>query len=77
METLIETFSTNPILYVTVGLIIRYIIGRRQFNRRGIGGLQHYRNFEVGFFTTIIEWLLKWTANGLILFGLLTMIINY
>lgn len=69
--------NTTAVLLITFGIAIRYIIGRRRFNRRGIGGLQHYRNFEAGFFTTIIEWLFKWAAYAMILFGLLTMIINF
>lgn len=53
-----------------VGLTIRLLIGRRQFNRRGIGGLQHFNNYFVGLITLFVEWILKWTATIMMLWGL-------
>ncbi|NGF55541.1 hypothetical protein G5B00_03360 [Parapedobacter sp. SGR-10] len=53
-----------------VGLAIRLIIGMRQFNRRGVGGLQHFNNYFVGLFTLIVEWVLKWGAAALMVWGL-------
>jgi hypothetical protein len=42
-------------LLIAIGLVIRYQIGRRRFNRRGIGGLQHFDGYGRGLITTIIE----------------------
>ncbi|MBW7891980.1 MAG: hypothetical protein H3C48_13365 [Chitinophagaceae bacterium] len=56
------------------GIVIRYFIERRRFNRRGLGGLQHFRNFERGVIITFLEWLFKWIANAMILFGLFLML---
>ena len=58
-----------PILFFT-GLGIRLIVGMRQFNRRGLGGLQHFSNYFVGLITLAIEWVLIWTALALVLWGL-------
>ncbi len=55
---------------VFVGLAIRLFVGMRQFNRRGLGGLQHFNNYFVGLITLAIEWVLKWTAAVLLLWGL-------
>jgi uncharacterized membrane protein len=70
-----ETLHHNPTLAVygiilcLTGLFIRYIIGKRRFNRRGIGGLQHYGNYTTAILTTIIEWVFSIIGFALILFG--------
>ncbi len=71
MEALIKLLEAMP--YPTmffVGLAIRLFVGMRQFNRRGLGGLQHFNNYFVGLITLAIEWVLKWAALALMLFGL-------
>jgi len=30
-----------------IGLAIRLLVGMRQFNRRGVGGLQHFNNYGI------------------------------
>ena len=37
------------------GLILRYLISRRRFNRRGIAGLQLFSSYEKWWFVTRIE----------------------
>lgn len=71
METIINLLQAMP--YPTmffVGLAIRLFVGMRQFNRRGLGGLQYFNNYFVGLITLAIEWILKWTALALMLWGL-------
>jgi len=71
MEALIKLLETMP--YPTmffVGLAIRLFVGMRQFNRRGLGGLQHFNNYFEGLITLAIEWVLKWAALALMLWGL-------
>ncbi|MBS1781052.1 MAG: hypothetical protein JST70_17130 [Bacteroidetes bacterium] len=53
-----------------IGLAIRLYIGMRQFNRRGVGGLQHFNNYFVGLITLFMEWILKWAATIMMLWGL-------
>lgn len=71
METLLNLLYTTPypILFF-IGLAIRLVVGMRQFNRRGLGGLQHFNNYFAGLITLFVERLLKWMAVGLMLYGL-------
>ncbi len=71
METIIKLLHcmSYPTLFF-VGLAIRLIIGMRQFNRRGVGGLQHFNNYFIGLITLSLEWILKWTATIMMLWGL-------
>lgn len=66
--TLLHHMSCPTMFFV--GLGIRLVIGMRQFNRRGLGGLQHFNNYFVGLITLTIEWILKWAALALMLWGL-------
>lgn len=71
MEALIKLLQGMP--YPTVffvGLAIRLFVGMRQFNRRGLGGLQHFNNYFVGLITLAIEWMLKLLALASMLWGL-------
>lgn len=76
MQNLIEYINPNAysLVFLLVGIIVRYIIGRRKFNRRGIGGLQHFSSFGVALVVTFLEWVLKWTANILIIAGVFMLI---
>jgi len=71
MGTLINLLykASSPLLFF-IGIGIRLFIGMRQFNRRGLGGLQHFNNYFVGLVTLSIEWVLKWAASSLMLWGL-------
>jgi hypothetical protein len=40
---------------LAIGLFIRYHMDRRRFNRRGIGGLQHFATYNKGLLTTLAE----------------------
>lgn len=71
MEALVKLFQamSYPTM-VFFGLAIRLFVGMRQFNRRGLGGLQHFNNYFVGLITLAIEWVLKWAALALLIWGL-------
>lgn len=56
------------IVLLIIGLLIRYIIGLRRFNRRGITGLQHFKTYGIGLLTTIIETFINIIA-GLMIIG--------
>lgn len=71
METFINLLWTMPYLSMLfIGLAIRLLISMRRFNRRGLGGLQHFNNYFLGLITLTIEWILKWAALALMLWGL-------
>lgn len=65
---------TPPISYTTLlilGAVLRLFVGMRRFNRRGLGGLQHFNNYFIALITLFVEWVLKMIGTGLILWGLL------
>jgi len=59
------------IILLTIGLSLRYIIGKRRFNRRGIAGLQHYKSYGVALITTIVESVVNIIAALLIIGALI------
>jgi hypothetical protein len=58
------------IFKLVVGLLIRYIIGRRRFNRRGIGGTQYFKSYATSLITPMIERILNIIAALMILAGI-------
>lgn len=71
METIISFLQTVPnTALIGTGIAFPLWVGMRRFNRRGIGGLQHFSNYFVGLATLFIEFLVRWTANILIVWGL-------
>ena len=54
-------------------LLLRYVIGRRRFNRRGVAGLQQFRSYRHFVVTTTIEYLIMTAANLCGLVGLFLM----
>lgn len=71
METIIGLLRTAPnTVLIGMGVALRLWVGMRRFNRRGIGGLQHFSNYFLGLATLLVEFLVWWTANILIVWGL-------
>lgn len=62
---------------VVIGLAIRYVISRRRFYRRGIGGLQHFRSYERGVFITFMEWIFSLLSFLILLGGIVTLGLYY
>lgn len=71
MEILNELtrIQVHGIYLLIAGLVIRFIVGRRRFNRRGVGGLQHFNSYIVDLIVMTIEWLFN-------LIGLLAIIMG-
>jgi len=60
----------TPMLLIAIGLFIRYHIGRRRFNRRGIGGLQQFSSYGKAVCITAIEKLIRFIGTLCLLAGL-------
>jgi PRTRC genetic system protein E len=58
------------LLLLALGLLIRYHIGRRRFNRRGIGGLQQFPTYGRFIFTMIVKRVIDFIATLCLLVGL-------
>jgi hypothetical protein len=69
-----STFLTGMILSA-LGLWLRYHIGRRRFNRRGIGGLQQFPTYGRFIFTVIIERVIYFLATLCLWAGLILLAI--
>jgi 1,4-dihydroxy-2-naphthoate octaprenyltransferase len=69
------TFLTAMIL-TAIGLCIRYHIGRRRFNRRGIGGLQQFPTYGRFIFTMVIERVIYFIGTLCLLAGLLLLAVS-
>lgn len=49
------TTITLAIILIIICFVIRYAINKRRFKRRGIGGLQHFQNYEHAWIITLVE----------------------
>lgn len=65
------TVITIGIFFVILGFIIRYKIIKRRFNRRGLAGLQHFKNYEQAWLVTLIERILMVLSFIMIVTGLI------
>ena len=59
------------LLLLAICLFIRYQIGKRRFNRRGVGGVEHFSTYGKAIFTGLLERLLLLIGNGCGLAGLI------
>ncbi|MFB9843879.1 molybdenum ABC transporter permease [Mucilaginibacter ginsenosidivorans] len=66
--------ALNAIVLIGTGLLVRYLINRRRFNRRGIAGLQLFSSYEKWWLTTRIEALFNLLGLLAIIGGILLLI---
>ena len=65
-----KTTCITGLLLTAIGLFIRYHIGRRRFNRRGIGGLQQFPTYGRFILTVTIERIIYFIGTLCLLAGL-------
>jgi hypothetical protein len=61
---------TEGIIICGIGFLLCYFVGRRRFNRRGIGGLQQYNSYGTAIITTLFEKMVNFIGIILLLIGL-------
>ena len=61
------------ILFLVLGLGLRYWINRRKFYRRGPMGAEGFSSYEKSVLIKFIERVGKWVAYAMIIFGLLAL----
>ena len=61
------------ILFLVVGLGLRYWLNRRKFYRRSITGTEGFSSYEMSVGIRFIERVGKWIAYALIIFGVLSL----
>lgn len=76
MEILNELtrIQIHGIYLLIAGLVIRFIVGRRRFKRRGIGGLQHFNSYIVALIVMTIEWLFNLAGLLAIVLGVFLLV---
>lgn len=77
LKIIIMDYTSIGWITLVIGAVLRYIVARRKFNRRGVGGMEHYKNFESAAGNSLLNWLMKWAGTILIFFGLLSLMIGY
>jgi preprotein translocase subunit SecG len=61
------------IIFLVLGLGLRYWINRRKFYRRSPMGAEGFSSYESSVFIKLIEKVGRWVAYALIIFGLLSL----
>lgn len=65
------------IVLLIFGFLVRYIIGRRKFNRRGLAGLQEFKSYGWAVIVTAMETILNWIGNFCILFAIFLLLLDW
>lgn len=60
----------SGVILLLIGLALRFFVGRRRFNRRGVGGLQQYSTYGKALVTTTFESILQLMGLLMILGGI-------
>ncbi len=63
------------VVLIVIGVIIRYSVGKRRFNRRTITGLEVFRSYERAWLTRFGEGVLRLIALLLIVSGISVLIL--
>jgi len=66
--------TLHACILLGIGIIVRYWIGRRRFNRRSIAGLQLFSSYEKWWLVTRIESLINFLALVAIIAGIVLLI---
>ena len=68
MHTIHHPLTLSAIC-VMIGLILRYTVAKRRFNRRTITGLQFYETYDQGLITRFMEGVARLIGTLLLLAG--------
>ncbi|MDM8175951.1 hypothetical protein QT327_16615 [Olivibacter sp. 47] len=59
-----------------IGGLLWLLVQRRRFYRRGLGGLQHFRNFWTGLIVGVVEWAVAVVSILALLLGAFLLILG-
>jgi hypothetical protein len=62
-------FLLYTVLLIATGLLLRYWIGKRRFDRKNVAGLQNFTRYRNAVIILTIENIVVWIANLLIVAG--------
>jgi len=63
-------------ILLAVGLLLRYIIGKRRFNRRGLAEIQYFKAYGIALITITIEKVVNIIAALMIISAILLYLIK-
>jgi hypothetical protein len=66
---MLTDFQKIGIVIFVIGIIIRYTINRRKFNRRSVGALERFKSYGRSVVIRFIERLFRLVEMALILLG--------
>jgi hypothetical protein len=64
------------ILLLLFGLLVRYFIGRRRFNRRSLAGVQGFKSYAIALLTITVEKLANILATLCILLAIILFLLK-
>jgi hypothetical protein len=70
-------FQWQCLTAILIALSIRFIIGRRRFNRRSVSGQQQYSGYSKGLVVSFIEKLLMIVSGILLIVGFILFLVGY
>lgn len=77
MEMVKEFLLQIPVgIFFFLGWSIRLFVGWRQFSRRGVGGLQHFKYYLLGLFILFMEGIFKTLGLAMMVLGTLGWIVK-
>jgi hypothetical protein len=69
------TTQTYAIAFLIIGILIKYLIGQRRFNRRVLYKTYRYNNFFFSLVIPFAEWIVGFCAWLMIVLGILLLLV--
>lgn len=71
-----DHLTVCTVVVLLTGLLLRYWIGRRRYNRRNVAGLQCFKSYSAALFTLTVEKVLNIIATLMIAGAILLYLIT-
>lgn len=71
-----SNLDTNGLILISIGLLIRYLIGRRKFNRRNVAGIEVFSSYLTAVAIQFLERLFNLFGFLLVAFGIITILMR-
>lgn len=71
-----SNLDINGLILISIGLLIRFLIGRRRFRRRNIAGIEVFSNYLTAVAIRFLERLFNLFGFMLVAFGIITILMR-
>jgi hypothetical protein len=65
------------LILIVFGIVIRYSIKKRKFNRRALTGVELFNSYEAAWITRLLETFIFWSATLMVLLGIFLLFLSY